>query len=199
MKFFTGGGAYDWMIVGLGNPGKEYKNTRHNAGFMVADSIAEEMKCSFKKSAKMKAETAECRVNRKRLLLVKPQTFMNNSGEAVRALAQFYKMPADHIVVVFDDISLPVGRIRIRRSGSDGGHNGMKSIIENMGTNLIPRIKVGIGNKPHPEYDLKDWVLSNFSKSEMEPLSVAIENAKETIDDFTFDDFETPMNKFNKK
>lgn len=195
----TSKGAYDWMVVGLGNPGKEYKNTRHNAGFMVADSIAEEMNCKFKKSAKMKAETAECRVNRKRILVVKPQTFMNNSGEAVRALAQFYKMPADHIVIVFDDISLPVGRIRIRRSGSDGGHNGMKSIIEHMGTNLIPRIKIGVGNKPHPDYDLKDWVLSNFSRSELTSLNDAIENAKETIDDFTFDDFETPMNKYNKK
>ena len=198
MKFFTKKGTFSWLIVGLGNPGMQYENTRHNAGFIAVDAIAERYKTLAWKS-EMKAYTAQCDVNGIKVLLIKPQTYMNNSGEAVKAIASYYRMPADKIIVIFDDISLPVGRIRIRRNGSDGGHNGMKDIIELMGTDMIPRIKVGIGAKPHPQYDLKDWVLSKFNADEKEMLDFAIKNVTAAIDDMTFGDFDTPMNKFNKK
>ena len=166
----------DWMIVGLGNPGKEYEKTRHNVGFRSVEILAGQMKTKIDR-IKFKALTRMVNHQGKKILLVEPQTYMNLSGAAVSALATYYKVKPDHILVIFDDISLPVGRIRIRRDGSAGGHNGIKSIIQSLGTDQFPRVKVGVGAKPHPDYDLADWVLSKFSAQEEKALAPALENA----------------------
>ena len=166
----------DWMIVGLGNPGKEYEKTRHNVGFRVTDLVAAELKTKIDR-LKFRALTRMVTYNGMKVLLVQPQTYMNVSGAAVSALATYYKVQPERILVVFDDISLPVGRIRIRKDGSAGGHNGIKSIIQSLGTDKFPRVKVGVGAKPHPDYDLADWVLSKFSAQEEKDLAPALENA----------------------
>ena len=166
----------DWMIVGLGNPGREYEKTRHNVGFRVTDLLAQQMKVKIDR-LKFKALTRMVNHKGQKLLLVQPQTYMNLSGAAVSALATFYKVKPERILVIFDDISLPVGRIRIRKDGSAGGHNGIKSIIQSLGTEQFPRVKVGVGAKPHPDYDLADWVLSKFSAQEEKDLAPAMENA----------------------
>ena len=165
-----------WMIVGLGNPGKEYTHTRHNVGFRVTDLLAESLHVRIDR-LKMKALTRFVDGKDGRILLVQPQTYMNLSGAAVSALATYYKIKPERILVIFDDISLPVGRIRIRRDGSAGGHNGIKSIIQSLGTDKFPRVKVGVGAKPHPDYDLADWVLSKFSAQEEKDLGPALKNA----------------------
>ena len=168
----------DWMIVGLGNPGKEYEKTRHNVGFRSVELVAGQLKTKIDK-VKFKALTRMVNHQGKKILLVEPQTYMNLSGAAVSALATYYKVKPDHILVIFDDISLPVGRIRIRRDGSAGGHNGIKSIIQSLGTDQFPRVKVGVGAKPHPDYDLASWVLSNFSPQEEKLLAPAVQDAAE--------------------
>lgn len=150
--------------MGLGNPGKQYELTRHNAGFLFADLLADKNGVKINK-IQFKAVTASLTLGGVKCLLMKPQTFMNNSGEAVRQAASFYKIPPERILVVFDDISLPCGRLRIRRKGSDGGHNGIKSIIYHLNSDAFPRVKLGVGEKPHPDYDLADWVLSQFKKT----------------------------------
>ena len=155
---------FDYMIVGLGNPGKQYESTRHNAGFICLDLLAEKYSISVKK-LKFKSLLGEGRIEGKRCLLLKPQTFMNLSGEAVRDAAEFYKIPPENIIVIYDDISLDPGKLRIRRKGSDGGHNGMKNILYHLKSDGFPRIKVGVGAKPNPEYDLADWVLSRFTST----------------------------------
>ena len=166
----------DWMIVGLGNPGKEYEHTRHNVGFRAVELAAGQLKTKIDR-LKFKALTRLVTWNGPKLLLVEPQTYMNLSGAAVSALATYYKVKPERILVIFDDISLPVGKIRIRRDGSAGGHNGIKSLIQSLGTDQFPRIKVGVGAKPHPDYDLADWVLSKFSAQEEKALAPALENA----------------------
>lgn len=166
----------DWMIVGLGNPGREYEKTRHNVGFRSVELLAGQLKTKIDR-IKFKALTRMVNHQGKKILLVEPQTYMNLSGAAVSALATYYKVKPDHILVIFDDISLPVGRIRVRRDGSAGGHNGIKSIIQSLGTDQFPRVKVGVGAKPHPDYDLADWVLSKFSAQEEKALGPALENA----------------------
>ena len=165
-----------WMIAGLGNPGKEYERNRHNVGFRVMEILARQWNTSVDR-LKFQALTRQISVDGKKLLLVQPQTYMNASGAAVSALATYYKIPPERILVIFDDIYLPVGRIRVRQGGSAGGHNGMKSIIQSLGTDQFPRIRVGVGEKPHPDYDLADWVLSNFSAQEEKDLAPALENA----------------------
>ena len=174
MIFKTSG--CDWMIVGLGNPGKDYEKTRHNVGFRSTDLLAGLLKTKIDR-LKFKALTRMVNYNGMKVLLVQPQTYMNASGAAVSALATYYKVSPERILVIFDDISLPVGRIRIRRDGSAGGHNGIKSIIQSLGTDQFPRVKVGVGAKPHPDYDLADWVLSKFSAQEEKDLAPALENA----------------------
>ena len=166
----------DWMIVGMGNPGKEYEKTRHNVGFRSTDLLAGLLKTKIDR-LKFKALTRMVNYNDMKVLLVQPQTYMNLSGAAVSALATYYKVAPERILVIFDDISLPVGRIRIRRDGSAGGHNGIKSMIQSLGTDKFPRVKVGVGAKPHPDYDLADWVLSKFSAQEEKDLGPALENA----------------------
>ena len=174
MIFKTSG--CDWMIVGLGNPGKDYEKTRHNVGFRSTDLLAGLLKTKIDR-LKFKALTRMVNYNGMKVLLVQPQTYMNLSGAAVSALATYYKVAPERILVIFDDISLPVGRIRIRRDGSAGGHNGIKSMIQSLGTDKFPRVKVGVGAKPHPDYDLADWVLSKFSAQEEKDLGPALENA----------------------
>ena len=158
------------IVVGLGNPGDKYYNTRHNAGFLTMDYISQKYFAKIDK-VKFKALCGEATIAGKRVLLMKPQTFMNHSGEAVKEAATFDKSPAENIVVLCDDVNLDVGRLRVRKSGSAGGQKGLNDIIEAMGTEAIPRIRVGVGKKPHPDYDIKDWVLSSFSATEMKALS----------------------------
>lgn len=187
---------YDWLVVGLGNPGAKYENTRHNVGFMTADLFMKENGGEFNKS-KMQGVFGECKIGNSRILTVKPQTFMNNSGVCVSRIAKFYKIPNERIIVIFDDISLDVGNLRIRRKGSHGGHNGMRSIVGHLGNDNIPRIKVGVGAKPHPDYDLADWVLSKFPKSDTENLNKSLENASLAIKEIISHDIDSAMNKFN--
>ncbi|MBE6727514.1 MAG: aminoacyl-tRNA hydrolase [Ruminococcaceae bacterium] len=196
MFFKSKGSTFDWLIVGLGNPGLQYAETRHNAGFMVADRLAEKYGCNFNKN-KHNAIFGECNIKESRVLLAKPQTYMNLSGKAVVEIANFYKIPIENIIVIFDDISLDVGRIRVRRKGSHGGHNGMKDIIELMGSDEIARIKVGVGKKPHPEYDLKDWVLGKFPKDQQAELQKAIDNACDAVGVIVSSGVDKAMNRYN--
>ncbi len=156
----------EFLIVGLGNPGSKYENTRHNAGFMFLDYLAERCSCSINRS-KFKSLCADTNIGGKRVILMKPQTFMNASGEAVIEAANFYKIPAEKIIVISDDVTLDVARLRVRRKGSHGGHNGLKNIILHLGTDNFPRIKIGVGQKPHPDYDMIDWVLGNLTAEEI--------------------------------
>ncbi|MEE0981567.1 MAG: aminoacyl-tRNA hydrolase [Acutalibacteraceae bacterium] len=189
-------GSPEFMVVGLGNPGRDYEFTRHNAGFLTLDHIAVEENVEIKK-LKYKALIGDTVISGHRCLLVKPQTFMNNSGEAVREISQFYKIPPEKIIVIFDDISLPCGKLRIRRKGTDGGHNGIKSIIYHLNSDNFPRIKVGVGAKPHPDYNLADWVLSTFKKDEMEELKKAIVKATEVLPYMLDGEIDKAMNKAN--
>ncbi|MBR2907171.1 MAG: aminoacyl-tRNA hydrolase [Clostridia bacterium] len=152
------GGAVSYLVVGLGNPGKEYAETRHNVGFRFIDALAQKQGVRIDR-AKFHSLVADVTLSGKRILLVKPQTFMNSSGIAVKEAADFYKIPPERILVVYDDISLDPGRVRVRKKGSDGGHNGMKSIIGHLSSDAFPRVRIGVGAKPHKDYDLADWVL----------------------------------------
>ena len=163
-------GPVTHLVVGLGNPGTQYVNTRHNAGFLALDHIAEKLGTRIERT-RFKALTAEVTLGGAHVLLMKPQTFMNLSGEAVREAAAFYHIEPANVIVIYDDINLPVGRLRVRGKGSDGGHNGIKSIVSQLGSNEFPRIRVGVGERPNPEFDLADWVLSNFTAAEREGLA----------------------------
>lgn len=189
-------GPIDFLIAGLGNPGKPYEGTRHNAGFMGLEALAEKLDVRVDR-IRFKSYCGEGTVEGKRVLLVMPQTFMNLSGEAVREAMQFYKLPPERALILFDDISLPVGAVRIRRKGSDGGQRGMRSIIELTGSDRYPRIKLGIGAKPHPDYDLKDWVLSRFSKEEAPRMAEAAHNAAEAACWIVQGLMEEAMNRFS--
>lgn len=184
------------MIVGLGNPGIQYENTRHNAGFMAADLLAKEENFEFSKH-KFQSVCGEFKLGSMRILVIKPQTFMNNSGKAVNEAKTFYKIPNDRIIVMFDDMMLDVGKLRIRRKGSHGGHNGIKDIIELSGTEDITRIKIGVGKKPHPDYDVISWVLGKFPKDENENLKKAIENSASAAKEIILRGVDSAMNKFN--
>ncbi len=173
---FTRSKEESWLIVGLGNPGREYEKTRHNCGFRAVDLLAQKLGC---KADKLKFQGLYTQVNYNgvKLFLLKPQTYMNLSGRAVLQLSAYYRIPPQRIIVLFDDISLEPGRLRVRGDGSAGGHNGIKSIIQELGTQTFPRVKIGVGPKPHPEYDLADWVLSTFSASEEKAMAVSLANA----------------------
>ena len=188
----------DYLIVGLGNPGAQYEKTRHNVGFRALDALAREAGAKPDR-AKFQALTCLCDVGGHRALLLKPQTFMNNSGLAVRQAADYYKLPPERVLVLFDDVDLDVGRLRIRRDGSAGGHNGVKSIISCMGSQAFPRIKIGVGAKPHPDYDLADWVLSRFSARELELLDPAIERAASAAQVILREGLERASSLFNGK
>lgn len=165
-----------WLIVGLGNPGKEYERTRHNCGFRAVDILAAKLGCKIDR-AKFQGLYGQATRDGKKLFLLKPLTYMNLSGNSVSQLAAYFNIPAQRIIVMFDDISLEPGRLRIRPDGSAGGHNGIKSIIAQMGCQNFPRIKIGVGAKPNPNYDLADWVLSTFSAQEEKALVSALDRA----------------------
>lgn len=188
--------TYEYMIVGLGNPGKKYEFTRHNAGFLFIDILCDKYSFSVDR-LKFKALIGDARINNHRCLVMKPQTMMNLSGDAVKEAADFYKIPPEKIIVVFDDISLDVGKMRIRRSGSAGGHNGIKSIIARLSSEKFPRIKIGVGAKPHPDYDLADWVLSQFSKEEGKKLREAVLGACDAVTYMLDGDIEGAMSRHN--
>ena len=166
----------NWLIVGLGNPGPEYAKTRHNAGFRAIDILADKLGCRVDKG-KFQGLYNQVTYKDNKLFLLKPQTYMNLSGQSVKQLAAFFHIPTQNIIVMFDDISLEPGRLRIRADGSAGGHNGIKSIISCIGGQNFPRVKIGVGAKPHPDYDLANWVLSNFTASEEKDLVSALDRA----------------------
>lgn len=188
--------TYEYMIVGLGNPGKKYEFTRHNAGFLFVDILCDKYDFSVNR-LKFKALIGDVKINSHRCLVMKPQTMMNLSGDAVKEAADFYKIPPENIIVVFDDISLDVGKMRIRRSGSAGGHNGIKSIISRLSSDNFPRIKIGVGAKPHPDYDLADWVLSQFTKEEGKLLRTAVDGACDAVSLMVDGDIEGAMSRHN--
>ena len=167
-----------WLIVGLGNPGREYKKPRHNAGFRAMDILSDRLGCRLDK-AKFQGLYGQTTYHGRKLLLLKPQTFMNLSGKSVLQLSAYFHVPPQNIIVLFDDISLEPGKLRIRADGSAGGHNGIKSIIAELGSQTFPRVKIGVGAKPHPDFDLADWVLSAFSAQEEKALQPALERAAE--------------------
>lgn len=188
----------EYLVVGLGNPGSQYEATRHNVGFRAVDALAKEAGVKIDR-AKFQALMAQATVGGVRVLLMKPQTYMNLSGVAVKQAADFYKVPPERVLVLFDDIDLDVGRLRIRRNGSAGGHNGIKSIISSLGSQEFPRIKIGVGAKPHPDYDLADWVLSRFTLAEQKLLDPAIEHAAEAVPVIFTQGIERASSQFNRK
>jgi PTH1 family peptidyl-tRNA hydrolase len=188
----------EWLVVGLGNPGRKYENTRHNTGFRVIDALCREHHVRCDRS-RFQALTGEAVLGGKRVLLVKPQTFMNLSGAAVHEAASFYQIPPERVLVIFDDISLPVGSLRIRPKGSAGGQNGVKDIIAQLGSQDFPRIKVGIGSKPHPDYDLADWVLSTVRPDEQEDMDDAVHRAVLAVSELIQNGVPAATQKFNGK
>lgn len=195
-KSFASSG-FDMMIVGLGNPGLQYEETRHNIGFMAMDALCKKYECECKKM-KFSAYVGDAVIGNKRVLLLKPLTYMNNSGSAVGEAARFYKIAPENILVMFDDISLEPGTVRIRRKGSAGGHNGIKDIIEVLGSDNFPRIKLGVGAKPHPDYDLKDWVLGKFKAEDKEKVEASLETAVKAVNELLSRGIDSAMNKFSK-
>ena len=190
--------SVSWLVVFLGNPGLRYEGTRHNAGFMTADALARKKNISINRS-RFQALTASCPIGDTTVLLMKPQTYMNLSGEAVGQAARFYKIPADHVLVVSDDITLPIGAMRIRTKGSAGGHNGLKNIISVLGTEEFPRIRLGVGSPPHPDYDTVDWVLSVFRDQDAVDMAEAAERAADAVECFIAQGPEKAMNLYSQK
>lgn len=187
----------EWLLVFLGNPGLKYDNTRHNAGFRAADALSAKTGNAIKR-AKFEALVADFEYGGVRVLAMKPQTFMNNSGNAVYAAASFYKIPPEHIIVVCDDINLPVGKLRLRSKGSAGGHNGLKDIIAQLGTEAFPRIRIGVGSKPHPDYDQVAWVLGRFSPEDGEVMDEAAKRACDAIEAILKEGMDRAMTRFNR-
>lgn len=194
-KFFNNS-SYNYIVAGLGNPGAKYEMTRHNAGFLAMDLLAITKNTDIKR-LKHHALVADMQIGGKRCLVMKPQTMMNNSGEAIGEAAKFYKIPPENVIIVYDDISLDVGQTRIRRKGSAGGHNGIKSIIAHLGSENFPRIKVGVGKKPTPEYDLVNWVLGRFPKEQEKDLKAALENSVSALELIVGGDIDKAMNLYN--
>lgn len=168
--------TYQWLLVCLGNPGRDYETTRHNIGFMAADELARRENVKINK-LRCRALTGEIRLGAQRVLVIKPQTYMNLSGEAVKLAGGFYKIPPDHVLVISDDVALPLGKLRIRAGGSAGGHNGLKNIIAHLGTDQFPRVRVGVGAPEHPEHEMVDWVIGHFSAKEKKVVDEAVARA----------------------
>ncbi len=194
--FGSSAGEPVFLVAGLGNPESRYDRTRHNVGFRTLDLLAERLGIKVNRF-KWKAIYGQGRLPGCRVVLMKPQTYMNLSGEAVRAAAEFWKVPPERVLVLYDDVSLPVGRLRVRAKGSAGGHNGMKSIISCLGSEAFPRVRVGVGEKPRPEMDLADWVLSAFSAQEEKELAPALERAAQAAELVMREGPEKAMNRFN--
>ena len=182
--------------MGLGNPGPEYQSTRHNVGFMVADEIGQRQNAPIQK-LKFKALTNLFTISGQKVLVMKPITYMNLSGEAVRQAVDFYKIQPDHVLVVSDDTALALGRLRIRKGGSAGGHNGLKNIILHLGTDQFPRLRVGVGEKPHPDYDMADWVLGKFTGEDKKTMDAAVKRAADAIECILAEGLDRGMNRFN--
>lgn len=188
--------AVDYIIVGLGNPGDKYKKTRHNAGFIILDLIAQKMNVNFSFS-RFDALSAMVSINGKKIMLLKPQTYMNLSGKSVLGAMSFYKIKPENIILIFDDICLPVGKIRIRKKGSHGGQNGVKSIITLCGTDNFPRIKIGIGNKPNDMWRLDDWVISSFSDDELKTVEGDFESVFKALELMISGKIDEAMSNYN--
>lgn len=188
--------SIEFLVVGLGNPDRKYENTRHNSGFIMLDYIADKLSVKVNR-VKFKSTVGEARIGSHRVLLMKPSTYMNNSGQAVVEAMNFYKIPAENVIVLLDDINLDVGKMRIRSKGSDGGQNGMKNIIYLSGSDKFPRIKIGIGKKPNPEYDLAAWVLSKFTKDEFKALEKVAENTYDAVGLIMDGNISEAMNRYN--
>ena len=185
-----------WLVVGLGNPGEKYEYTRHNAGFLTIDRLAEEKGIPVQR-LKHRALTNVTELGGNQVLLMKPVTYMNLSGEAVGDAARFYRIPPERVLVISDDVSLPLGKLRIRKSGSAGGHNGLKSIIQHLGTEGFPRLKIGVGEKPHPEYDMADWVLSKFTGEDKAVMDEAVRRAADAVECYLREGPDKAMSRFN--
>ena len=192
----SGNSPLTHLVVGLGNPDAKYANTRHNAGFMFMDLVAGKLGVKIDR-AKYNSLTCEAHIAGKRVLLMKPLTYMNLSGNAVRAAADFYKIPPENIIIIYDDVSLDVGKLRIRLKGSDGGHKGIRSITEQLSTQNYPRIKLGVGQKPSAEYDLKDWVLKDIPKDQRESFKSAADKAYDALVMMLSGDTQKAMNNFD--
>lgn len=185
-----------WLIVGLGNPGDKYDGTRHNAGFLAVDALAD--KGQFRISrVKFKALTAQAEVGGQGALVMKPTTYMNLSGEAVGEAARFYHISPAQVLVISDDVDLPLGKLRLRTGGSAGGHNGLKSIIQHLGTDQFPRVRVGVGEKPHPDYDMADWVLGKFQGEDKKAIDGAVKRAADAVECLLKEGPDRAMNRFN--
>lgn len=193
--FFSKGGA-EWIVAFLGNPGLKYNGTKHNAGFMAADAMEKKLGVSINKM-RFKALTQTADIGGKKVLLMKPQTYMNLSGDAIAQAANFYKVPPERVIVVSDETALPIGRLRIRRGGSAGGHNGLKSVIARLGTDQFPRIRLGVGDKPHPDYDMADWVLSAFKGQDAADMELVAKKAADAVECYITEGADRAMNKFN--
>ena len=196
--FFKKPGGASWLVVFLGNPGLKYEGTRHNAGFMACGAMERKLGVAVNRS-RFKALTALCTLGGESVLLMKPQTFMNLSGEAVAEAVRFYKIEPSHVLVVSDEISLPVGKLRIRTKGSAGGHNGLKNIIAHLGTEDFPRIRMGVGAPPHPDYAMVDWVLSVFRDQDAEDIRAAAGRAADAVECYISQGPEKAMNLYNNK
>ncbi|MBE6720271.1 MAG: aminoacyl-tRNA hydrolase [Ruminococcaceae bacterium] len=189
-------GKIEYIVAGLGNPGRKYEKTRHNAGFMAIDLLAEKNSFEFKK-AKFQSLIADATVGGKRCLFMKPQTMMNLSGEAVSEAANYYNIPDENIIIIYDDVSLDVGKIRVRRKGSAGGHNGIKSIISCLGSEDFPRVKIGVGKKPSADYDMVKWVLGEIPSEKQNDLGSALQNSVGAVEEILTDSVDKAMNDFN--
>ena len=193
--WFQKSSAVEYLIVGLGNPGKQYEHTRHNAGFDALDDCADRWGISIVRS-KFDALTGTGSAGGAKAMLMKPQTFMNLSGQAVKKAVDFYKLPPERVIVLFDDISLEPGKLRLRKTGSAGGHNGIKSIIAAIGQDF-PRVKIGVGKKPHPDYDLADWVLSRFSAEDQKAIAARHQDIAAALELIMNDQFELAQSRYN--
>lgn len=193
---FKRSGGISWLVVFLGNPGTKYEMTRHNAGFMAGDAMAKAQGAAINRS-RFKALTGTCNIGGETVMLMKPQTFMNLSGEAVAQAVSFYKLAPDHVIVVSDEVALPIGKLRIRTKGSAGGHNGLKNIIALLGTDQFPRIRIGVGAAPHPDYDMADWVLSSFKGKDAEDILAAAARAAEAVECYITKGADRAMNLYN--
>jgi len=189
-------GSVDWVVAGLGNPGREYESTRHNVGFFVLDKLSQRWNIPMKK-LKFQSLYGMGPAAGLRVLLLRPQTFMNKSGEAIQDCVRFYKVPPERTLVIFDDVSLPLGKLRVRGKGSDGGHNGIKSILYQLQTDEFPRVKIGVGAPDHPDFDMKDWVLGGFSKAEGPVMAEALDRACDAAEEVLRRGVEAAMNRFN--
>ena len=193
---FKRSGGISWLVVFLGNPGTKYEMTRHNAGFMAGDAMAKAQGAAINRS-RFKALTGTCDIGGETVMLMKPQTFMNLSGEAVAQAVSFYKLAPDHVIVVSDEVALPIGKLRIRTKGSAGGHNGIKNIIGHLGTDVFPRVKVGVGAPSHPDYDMVDWVIGSFSAQEKKIVDEALDRALDAAECIISRGMTEAQNRFN--